>query len=49
MEEIQEIKNTIENIMDEIDEGLVQINTIYLEPSILDNDNNNFNAENNCK
>lgn len=39
MEKIEELKNTIEIIMDEIDEGLVQIEAIYLEPSILDDDN----------
>lgn len=38
MEEIQEIKNTIESILDEIDEGLVEIETIYLEPTLLEDE-----------
>ena len=41
MEKIEELKDTIEIIMDEIDEGLVQIDAIYLEPSILDNEDDN--------
>lgn len=41
--------DNIEEILDFIDEGLIEINSINLEPSILDDDNNNFNAENNGK
>lgn len=38
--------DTIEEILDSIDEGLIEIDSINLTPSILDNDNNYFNAEN---
>lgn len=31
---------TIEEILDSIDEGLVEINSINLEPSLLEDDNN---------
>ena len=39
METIQEIKDSIESILDEIDEGLVEIENILLTPSELENDN----------
>lgn len=38
--------DTIEEILDSIDEGLIEIDSINLELSILDDDNNNFIAEN---
>ena len=38
--------DTIEEILESIDEGLIEINSINLEPSLLENDNNNINAEN---
>lgn len=41
--------DTIEEILEFIDEGLIEINSINLEPSILDNDNNYIDAENNGK
>lgn len=41
--------DTIEEILDAIDEGLIELNSINLEPSILDNDDNYIDAENNCK
>ena len=46
MEEIQKTKDTIETIMDEIDEGLVQIESIYLTPTELENyeDDNNIDG-----
>ena len=40
--------DSIEEISDFIDEGLVEINSINLEPSLLD-DNNHTDFENNCK
>lgn len=40
--------DTIEEILDSIDEGLIEIDSINLKPSILDNDNNNIDAENIC-
>lgn len=46
METIQEIKDSIESILDEIDEGLVEIESINLNPTELEDDNNNLNAEN---
>ena len=42
MEEIQETKNTIENIIDEIDEGLIEIENICLTPTELNNENDNI-------
>jgi hypothetical protein len=42
MERIQELKNTIESILDEIDEGLIEIETICLTQTILDDENDNF-------
>ena len=39
---------TIEEILDFIDEGLIEINSINLEPSLLDDDNH-IDAENGCK
>ena len=41
--------DTIEEILDFIDEELIKLNSINLEPSILDNDNNYIDTENNCK
>lgn len=38
METIQEVKDSIENILDEIDEGLVEIENILLTPSELEDD-----------
>lgn len=35
METTQEVKDSIESILDEIDEGLVEIETINLEPTLL--------------
>lgn len=39
MDTTQEIKDSIENILDEIDEGLVEIENILLTPSELKDDN----------
>lgn len=39
METIQEVKDSIETILDEIDEGLVEIENILLTPSELEDDN----------
>lgn len=36
METIQEIKDSIENILNEIDEGLIEIENILLTPSELE-------------
>lgn len=41
--------DNIEEILDFIDEGLIEIENINLIPTELDDDNNNFNAENNGK
>lgn len=38
METIQEVKDSIETILDEIDEGLVEIENILLTPSELEDD-----------
>jgi hypothetical protein len=38
--------DSIEEILDSIDEGMIEVDSINLTPSILDNDDNNFNAEN---
>ena len=38
--------DSIEEILDFIDEGLIEIETINLTPTELDDDDNNFNAEN---
>lgn len=35
MEKIEEIENTIENIIDEIDEGLIELESICLTPTEL--------------
>ena len=39
MDTTQEIKDSIENILDEIDEGLVEIENILLTSSELEDDN----------
>jgi hypothetical protein len=41
--------DNIEEILDYIDEGLIEIDSINLTPSILDNDDNHIDAENSCK
>ena len=41
--------DTIEEILDFIDEGLIEINSINLEPSLLENDNDHTDAESKCK
>lgn len=37
----------LEKILDSIDEGLIEIESINLTPTELDDDDNNFNAESN--
>lgn len=41
--------DTIEEILDAIDEGLIEIDSINLEPSLLENDDDYIDTENNCK
>ena len=43
MGKIEENKNTIENIMDEIDEGLIKIESICLTPTELNDEDDNNN------
>jgi hypothetical protein len=43
MEKIEEIENTIENIIDEIDEGLIEIENICLTPTELNDEDDNNN------
>lgn len=43
MGKIQEIENTIENIIDEIDEGLIEIESICLTPTELNDEDDNNN------
>ncbi len=43
MEEVQKLKNTIENILDEIDEGLIKIESICLTPTELNDEDDNNN------
>lgn len=43
------VMDDLEKILDFIDEGLIEIDSINLTPSILDNDDNYIDAENGCK
>jgi hypothetical protein len=43
------VMDELEKILDSIDEGLIEIDSINLTPSILDNDDNYIDAENNGK
>lgn len=43
------VMDELEKILDSIDEGLIEIDSINLTPSILDNDDNHIDAENGCK
>ena len=41
--------DSIEEILDSIDEGMIEVDSINLTPSILDDDDNHIDAENGCK